>query len=178
MFENLNLTPISLRILLFLARSPDKEFYERELASLTKTSTGGAHYAVKTLKAMGLITEEPSGKNIYYTINTKNASIPCFKIFMTLQELHPLVRRLEPLTQKIIVFGSCATGQDTMESDIDLFILTTEKASVLKVLGKSIGGRPLQPVVLSAVELLNMKENNEALHQEITRGITVWDDNP
>ena len=49
-----------------------------------------------------------------------NPSIKNFKIFMTINELTPLANTLKETTEKIILFGSCATGKDTSESDMDL----------------------------------------------------------
>ena len=132
MFEKMNITPLGLQILTFLARNPDKQFYIREIAKNMNKSVGGTHKTLKSLNEMGFIKENKSGKNIYYQINQKNPSIKNFKIFITINELTPLVNKLKDISEKIILFGSCATGEDTSESDIDLLVLTNEKEEVNK----------------------------------------------
>ena len=175
MFEKVNITPLGLQILTFLARNPDKQFYIRELAKNMDKSVGGTHKTLKSLKEMDFVKENKSGKNLYYQINQMNPSIKNFKIFMTINELTPLVNKLKETSEKIILFGSCATGKDTSESDMDLLILTNEKEKVNKLIINKKFDRKIQAVVVNAADLMKIKEKDKAFYQEINKGITLWD---
>lgn len=174
-FNNMNIKPLGLQILIFLARQPDEQFYIREIAKKMDKSAGGTHKTLKSLKEMNLITENKSGKNIYYQINQMNPSISHFKIFVTIHELTPLVKKIKDTSVKIILFGSCARGEDTIESDIDLFVLTHKKENVNKTILQSTCNRKIQAVVVNTNEFIDLKEQDKGFYQEITNGITLWD---
>ena len=176
MFEKVNITPLGMQILIFLARNPEKEFYLRELAKTINKSVGGTHKALKSLHSMRLINEKKSGKNLYYKINQKNPSIKSFKIFMTINELNTLVNNLKEISVKIILFGSCASGEDTVDSDIDLLILTKYKDEVNGCIKKSKLARKIQAVVIDSTEFMKLKEKDKAFYQEIKKGVTLWDE--
>jgi len=175
MFEKVNITPLGLQILTFLARNPDDQFYIREIAKKMDKSVGGTHKTLKSLKEMDFVKENRSGKNLYYQINQMNPSIKNFKIFMTLSELTPLVNKLKEITEKIILFGSCVNGDDTGESDIDLLILTNEKEKINKYIINNLLDRKIQAVVVNAADLIKIKEKDKAFYNEIKKGITLWD---
>jgi predicted nucleotidyltransferase len=175
MFDKVNITPLGLQILTFLARNPDKQFYIREIAKIMNKSVGGTHKTLKSLKEMDFIKENKSGKNIYYQINQMNPSIKNFKIFMTINELTTLVNKLKEISEKIILFGSCANGDDTSDSDIDLLILTNEKEKVNKKILNTKFNRKIQAVVVNTGELMKIKEKDKGFYQEINKGITLWD---
>jgi len=175
MSDKVNITPMGLQILIFLARNPDNQFYIREIAKIMNKSVGGTHKTLKSLKEMDFIKENKSGKNIYYQINQMNPSVNNFKIFMTINELKTLVDKLKEISEKIILFGSCSTGKDTYESDIDLLVLTNEKEKVNKKIINMKSNRKIQAVVVNTVDLMKIKEKDKGFYQEINKGITLWD---
>jgi len=174
MFEEMNITSLGLQILTFLARNPNKQFYIREIARNIGKSVGGTHKTLKLLKEMDFVKENKSGKNLYYQINPMNPSIKNFKIFITINELTPLVNKLKEISEKIILFGSCADGEDTTESDIDLLVLTNEKEKVNKKILNTKFNRKIQAVVVNTSDLIKIKEKDKAFYQEINTGITLW----
>ena len=175
MFDKMNITPLGFQILIFLARNPDKQFYIREIAKTMDKSVGGTHKTLKSLKEMSFIKENKSGKNIYYQINQMNPSIKNFKIFMTINELTSLVNKLKKISKKIILFGSCANGKDTSESDIDLLVLTNEREKINKKILNMKFNRKIQAVVVNTGDLMKIKEKDKGFYQEINKGITLWD---
>lgn len=54
----------------------------------------------------------------------KNFLLREFKILITLLEIDPFILHLKEISSKIILFGSCAAGEDTIDSDIDIFTET------------------------------------------------------
>ena len=175
MSEKMNITPLGMNILRFLARHPSQEFYVRQIASEIKKSVGGTQNALKVLEAQGFIHKRQSGKNLYYQVNEANPAVHHFKIFMSLAELQPLVTELKTVAEKIIVFGSLASGEDSAESDIDLLILTQEVRQVQNVVKKRTLSRKIQAIVLTASGLLKLKEQDKAFYQEINKGVVVWE---
>ena len=99
MFEKVNITPLGMKILIFLARHPEQEFYMREIAKSINKSVGGTHKALKSLQTMAFVVEKKSGKNTYYMINVTNPSVKNFKIFMTTTELNQLITDLKIITE-------------------------------------------------------------------------------
>jgi predicted nucleotidyltransferase len=175
MSEKVNITPLGMQIITFLARHPEQEFYMREIAQSINKSVGGTHKTLKSLQIMNFILEKKSGKNIYYRINTTNPSVKNFKIFMTTTELNSFINDLKDISEKIILFGSCSVGDDTSSSDIDLFILSHDPEKVKSYLNKKRPGRTIQAVVVDASGLVKLKEHDKAFYQEIKKGITLWE---
>lgn len=62
MSEKMNITPLSMKILIFLARHPNQEFYVREIAKSISKSVGGTHSALKSLRISNLVKEKKEWK--------------------------------------------------------------------------------------------------------------------
>ena len=174
MSEKVNITPLGIQILTFLARHPEQEFYMREIAQSINKSVGGTHKTLKSLQTMNFITEKKSGRNIYYRVNPTNPSVKNFKIFMTTTELNHFINDLKGISEKIILFGSCSIGDDTADSDIDLFILSHDPEQIKIYLHKKRSERTVQAVIVNASELVKLKEHDKAFYHEINKGITLW----
>ena len=147
----------------------------REIALRIGGSVGGCHKVLKNLHEMGLLDRKKSGRNLYYIVRDRNPAVKHFKIFINLQELHGLVKRIEHECKKIILFGSCSTGEDILDSDIDLMIVTENVKNVKRTLkNKSINGRQLKPIILAPRELVRMRKDDPAFFDEVNKGITLW----
>jgi predicted nucleotidyltransferase len=85
--------------------------------------------------------------------------------------------RIQKVSNKIVLYGSCATGEDTSESDIDLFIISMEKSRVLNEIRKEVSAmkREVKAVVVSGQEYLLMRNKKEALLGELDKGIALWE---
>jgi len=175
MFEKMNLTPLGISILTFLARNPNKEFYLREIAKTIPVSVGGTHKVLKSLHELGFVKVRKSGKNLYYQINDRNPSIKNFKIFMTVTELNSVLDDIKNKSEKVVLFGSCAKGEDTIDSDIDLLILSRDTVAIKDYLKKKKIGRRIQAIVVNASELIKLKEQDKAFYDEVKNGIILWD---
>ena len=178
MFENLKLTSLSNYILIYLARSPDKHYYLREIARNLDISVGGCHKVLKDLVDRGLVKNFKRGKNSYFTINDENPSIKYFKIFTNIQELTKTVKEIKSKSRKVVLFGSCADGLDTMESDIDILLITENVEEIRKkLLGKVVNGRRIKPIIKLPHEYMKLKNRDRALYDQIESGIVLWRSN-
>jgi predicted nucleotidyltransferase len=140
-------------------------------------SVGGCHKVLKDLFEMGLITKQVSGRNLYYRIKEDNPAIEYFKIFINIQEINREINELFSECKRIILYGSCATGEDTFESDIDILIITENVKTIKqKLKNKYINGRELKPIVLLPHDFIKLKDNDPAFYNEINKGIIIWRD--
>ena len=177
MFEKVNMTPLAMTALTYLSRSPDKQFYVREIAALIEGSLGGSHKVLKSLHEMNLINKQKSGRNLYYTINQMNPSVKYFKIFINIQESNEAIKDIFHKCKKIVLYGSCSKGEDTIESDIDLFIITENVKEIKGILKNiNIDGRQLKPVIMLPHEFIKLKSKDRAFYNEVNKGIVLWRD--
>ncbi len=174
MFEKVNLSSLAITVLAYLARSPDNRYYVREIATNTGGSVGGCYKALKKLYHMDLVMKQKSGRNLYFNINNENPSIKYFKIFINIQEVNEIIKSFSYEYNKIILYGSCSTGEDTLDSDIDLFIIT-ENVKEIKGFLKNIliTGRQLKTVIMFPHEFINLKEKDRAFYSEVKKGIVL-----
>lgn len=76
---------------------------------------------------MGLIEGTRVARAIIYKVNRGNQLIKSFRVFENILEVNSLINLLKQYCRKIILFGSYARGEDTTESDMDLFIEADEE---------------------------------------------------
>ena len=73
--------------------------------------------------------------------------------------------------------GSCATGEDTLESDIDLFVVSKEKEKILREIRKQAREvrRKIRSIIVNVEEYLSMRNNKELILEEVDRGIVLYE---
>jgi len=122
-------------VLRVLIDNPYEEFTVRELGRLTDTGAQSVKRAVDILEPNGLIIATPEGNRRLISINRTRVSIPSDPIIRIPQpEFHQPVRTaIKELQAEIasmagvLVFGSVARGDADRQSDIDLWVLATER---------------------------------------------------
>jgi predicted nucleotidyltransferase len=174
MFDNMSISPLAQELLLYLARSPGQEFYLRELAELLGASVGGCHSALKDLESKDLIGSRTSGRNRYFQVNEGNPALVPFKVFMNIQELTDVVNPVRGLVRRVVLFGSCSRGEDTMTSDIDLLVVTLDVEEVRLMLGSTrVNGRVLRPIIKTPGEMIRLREEDPSFIAELGKGIVL-----
>lgn len=174
-FDLTNVTPLTLSVLRLLARAPDRWFFVREIARNVGGSYGGCHKVLGNLYSMGLLVRKRTGKNLYYTIQVKEPSIKHFKIFLNLLETRSAIDDIVDRCSMVTLFGSCARGEDTHDSDVDVLVVTHEPQELRRVLvGRDVGGRKLGAIIVSARKMMKMRNDDTALYHEVEKGIVVW----
>ncbi len=176
MFNKMNITPASLAILAQLAEDPMREFYQREIAQEAKVSLGSANKLLKDLEEREMVTLDRRGKMFFYRINLKNPVARQFKILFNVMLLDELVKQLRDSCKRVILFGSCAEGADAKESDMDVFVLTQKKETIIQTINKYERkiNRRIAPVVLSSIEWARMRRKDRPLYDNISKGIILW----
>lgn len=168
-----------LKILSFLSRYPEKVFCEREIQNITKTSIGSVNQTLKLLLELKVISREKKGNVFLYQVNSGNYLLKYFKIFENLLYIHNFVEEVKPYASEVILYGSCAKGENTKGSDIDIFIKTEYKPQVRKIVNKYVSmDESFKVVVLDPLEMASSKKIDEVFYNEIKKGIVLWKGKP
>ena len=134
MLQSYLVTTVNQKVLSMLVKFSDQEFYEREVARSLGISYGAANRALNELYSSGAITRRGEGKMYFYSISPSNAAIMEYKKMINLMLIEPLIEKLKNLSNRIVLYGSCALGTDTSESDLDLFIVSNNKKDVSNII--------------------------------------------
>ena len=116
----------------------------------------------------------------FYFIDKANPYLKEFKILANLLSIEPLVEKLKRLSRKIILFGSWAEGNDGEDSDIDLFIVSSEKEKVLSVVNEfsyssKLYNRKVQPVINAPEDLLKKGKGEKVFLEQVEKGKVLWE---
>ena len=171
---------VNQKVLSLLAKFSDKEFYERQIARKIDIGYGSANRALNELYSTGTIKRRQEGKMYFYSIDPSNAAIIEFKKLINIVLIEPLIEELKNVSSRIVLYGSCAQGIDTSQSDLDLFIVSNDKERVMETIGSCSFPRGfedihIQPVIKSPVELLEAGESEQAFIEEVEHGIVLWE---
>jgi len=174
------ITTINQKVLSLLAKFSDDEFYEREVARRLGISYGSANRALNELFSSGVVSRRREGKMYFYSIDSLNATLSEFKKMVNLMLIEPLVEELKKMSNRIVLYGSCALGTDTSESDMDLFIVSNSKEDVANVISnfkfpRGYENTHIQSVIKTPVELLEEGELERSFTEETERGILLWE---
>ncbi len=163
---------------MFLGRRYHEGFYVRELARALKLGVGTVSEALRELHEAGLVNREERGKIVIYRAEMKSPLLRELKVCFNLLELNPLMLKLRESgdASRIILFGSCAKGEDILESDIDLLIETRKKHEVSSLLESAREGleRQLSPIILSPEEFMVLKKKDRPLYERIMNGKVLF----
>jgi predicted nucleotidyltransferase len=116
----------------------------------------------------------------FYSIDSSVVHVVELKKMINLMLIEPLLEKLKRLSNRIVLYGSCALGTDTSESDLDLFVVSNSKKDVSNVISnfkfpRGYENIHIQPVIKTPVELLEAGETEQAFIEEVERGIILWE---
>ena len=105
---------------------PRKTFLIREISRNTKLAQTAIRVNLKDLLAEGLITKDNSGLYTGFRAGRDNPSFKLLKSQNTVLRMYQtgVLGMIEKAAYPscIVIFGSASRGEDTEESDIDLFV--------------------------------------------------------
>jgi len=178
MFKKMNfITSKSLEILYFLLSDPMEQFHGREIARQTSVSVGAANQFLRKFYKVGLVEMSKRGKTNLYRVNLKNPIARQFKVLFNVLTLNELIEKTKDDSDRIVLFGSCAEGTDVADSDMDLFVLTSDIETVqrkVRLYERKIDRR-IAPIIVDSNELVKMKTRDKPLYERILKGITLWE---
>lgn len=129
---------------------------------------------LKKLSQIGVLEKDRRGRMVFYRLNMGNAVARQFKVLFNVYSLNEMVDEIRHYCRKIILFGSCAEGTDTEESDIDLLILTNEKSRANSKVYSYQVGRRIAPVIVNSNEFAELRRKDKPLYDRILKGIMLW----
>jgi predicted nucleotidyltransferase len=166
----------SIAILRLLALDPLRSYYQREVAKKAGVSVGKTNQVLRALEREEVVLKAHTGKVDLYRYNLGNPLARHLKILFSLSEVADLLRKLRGKSNKVILYGSCAEGSDTKESDIDMLIVGGDKEEIGRMIeraGHSIERR-VSPVILTPLEFSELKKKDPAFYEQVSRGIALW----
>jgi predicted nucleotidyltransferase len=168
-------------VLSFLAKFSDQEYHEREIARKVGISYGSANSVLNELFNEGILVRRRVGKMLFYSFNSRDPIFKTFKIIVSIALIRPLIKKLKDVASEIVLYGSCARGEDTSRSDMDLFVVSEEKEEVLEIIDsfrfiKGFEHLKIEPAVLSPLELLKSEKDDKEFLSLVREGIVLWDE--
>ena len=163
------------KVLNYLIQSPGKQFLANEIEKAARISRAGVNFSLRKLAKEKLVLREKKAKIYLYSVDYNNPVIKQLKVLKTTMLLQPLVNKLKALSKKIVLFGSCARGENIASSDIDIFILADSSKAIKEKIKKSNLREKLQPIIRNSTQFVKMEKEESVFIEEIEHGITLWE---
>jgi predicted nucleotidyltransferase/biotin operon repressor len=164
-----------LKILDYLTSSSQGRRFISQIARDIGISKGEVSKAVKVLKDGGLVHSEQNGRNVVCFVDRRLPVFARLRTAFNLLAIIPQIAVLQKSADKIVLFGSCAQGTDTTDSDIDLLVITRDKIRADKAARKIKLSRPVQWVIKTPQEYVIMNGKEKVFAEEISQGIVLWE---
>lgn len=167
-----------MRVLNEFLQTPTKRFQLRELSRLTKLSTTAVKRLLVALVDEELIKETHEKNYYFFEANRGNERYKLVKKLVLIYSLESdgvltcLCRALNH-PEAVILFGSASHGEDTENSDIDLFVLSEVKRHLsLKAFEKALKRR-INVLIMNKKEFEAAKSKNPELVNNLVNGILL-----
>jgi predicted nucleotidyltransferase len=177
MLKDILLDTAANKILSFISLNKENSFYDKEISEKTGLSRGITNTLLNQFFESRLIERERRGRMWFYSLSD-NPIFKYYRIYENLVDLEDLFSALKQTTQRIILFGSTARGEDTAGSDIDLFVLTINKNAALKAIREFKTEREIKPVIQTSSEYAVSRKIDKAFYEEVAKGIIIYSKEP
>ncbi len=168
--------PATFRLAHFLLSDPMKEVYVREAARAGGVSLGSAAKILRSLSEFSIVELREQGRMHFYRVNMESAVTRQFKILLNILAMDGLVKRLKEHCRKVIIFGSSAEGTNVVESDIDIFVLTSDPEKVRREINRYERSveKGISAIVLTPSEFSQLRTRDKPLYDSVVKGMTLW----
>ena len=171
------------RVLAFLFGQPERSYFANELIHLTGAGSGAVQRELKRLSESGLITSQMRGNQRHFQAN------PHSPIFQELTQIVqktfglalPIREALAPYQEAIrcaFIFGSIAKKQDTVASDVDLFVISDSLSYadlVNQLLGTEVRlGRGINTTIYTEADVRQRLIDGNAFLSRVLEQPKVW----
>ncbi|MBD3271402.1 MAG: hypothetical protein GF384_02545 [Elusimicrobia bacterium] len=172
-----NQTP--LKLLSYLSIYPEKIFSAYEVSRHTHTSKGATNQILRLFVKLDILIREKRGNVFLYKLNIDNFILKQFKIFENLLSIQDIIKAIKPYCYQIIIFGSCADGSNSVESDIDLFIKSEFKNQITKAIADDPDMRlKIKPIIQDPLEIISAEKKDKVFFEQVKKGIVLWEGKP
>lgn len=166
------------KLLEYFITEPEKEFYIRELAKLTKKSPTTISKYLEEFRKKGILNSRRKFNHLLYKANNENSNFKNLKFSYNLNQLqssgfieHLVEEYNHP--EAIILFGSFAKAEDIPGSDIDILIVTPLKKEINLSAFEAKLGHKVQLFIYSRADIKRMKTKNKELLNNFINGIVL-----
>lgn len=166
------MTKIDEKIIELLALNPNREYYGSEIAKEIKCSKGSVSGILSRFLDKKLVKVRLVGNLKFYRINT-SPIVANYKISLAIKKLDSVVNKLKKISTTVILFGSASRGEQTIDSDIDLFIISKNKEHVVNVIKSSQLKNVIKPIIKTNNEWSEMEIKDPEFYNEVKRGIKL-----
>jgi DNA-binding MarR family transcriptional regulator len=168
------------RVLALFLAYPARHFYGSEIAKKTRISIGQTSKILGELLRAGVVEKERKGKTELYNLAEMAPELRLFKAMNTVLSIVPLSGRLKPICRMVFLYGSCANGLNTEESDLDLLVVSNNREQVLDAVARfssreRYGFAEIKPVIKTPAEWAGLETKDPVFFAEVQKGIVLFE---
>ena len=148
MYEKLNITENSMKVLSLFTHDFTREYYIREVQKILKISPRTAQLILEDLEKKGIVESKTKGKIKTYKLNASELTkrylvfAEQYKALIFLKEkliIREIIERITPYIKGIgIVFGSYVKGLEQPNSDLDILIIGEHNEEQIQKISKTL----------------------------------------
>lgn len=156
--------------LALLLEDPDVRFTNAQVRVALSGQRAATSMALASLVREGLVHVETAGRTGLYHVDSSDPVVRQMKITMAVRRA---MRAIEPVRDAVdlaVLFGSASRGEDHVDSDTDVLVVTS---SVEEVLGELSRHLWLQPIVWTPERHMAEIAKGAGFLHEIERGIRL-----
>jgi predicted nucleotidyltransferase len=157
------------RILTVFFDEPYREFHLREVAEIAEVSPSTAKRFLDFYEANGFLVKERKANLVLFRADVENNSFRFMKVALFLFKARPLTDFLtEAYTvSSIILYGSCARGENGPESDVDLLVVGRRAEKMNLTRYESMLGRKINMIIFDLREWEEKADEDRAFYERI-----------
>jgi len=163
------------KIINLLADYPNQQFFTKEIFDKTKISLGGAHNSLKDLEKEKMIFMEQRGNMKFFQINLHSPLVRQMRMALAVNKLSEVVEKIKKQSKEIILFGSVSRGEQSVESDFDLFVLTNNCKEVKEIIKKERKKLLINPIIKTPNEWGEIEIKEPEFYLEVKKGIKLYE---
>ena len=150
----------------------------KEIQAKTALSKAAVNFALNKLFKLKIIEKNQKGKTYLWRIDYYYPIVSIvkhYKILNNIIDIFSLIERLKLLSQKIILFGSNARGEDNQQIDIDLLVITHNDKEVRDIIEKYLSKRKVQIITKTPLSFSELEKKDPVFFRELELGIILWE---
>ena len=160
------------QVLAALLDDVGRQMSEREIREIVGLPKPTCSAALRTLAREGLVETRSYGRTLMFAVSASDPLIRHAKIARTLARVRDLTDDLSKISDSVVLFGSASVGEDSVDSDIDLFVVSRDPEGVRKAAARF---PRVQAVVVTPQQHMRELAEGSTLASEVARGIRLWE---